>query len=143
MAITFHLHQISTSILNGKKRKISAWIKQTIEKENKITGNICIILTGKKQLLKIIKKYLKHNYHTDIITFNYNEGFIISGDLFISLPKVKENAKIYNVTIELELLRVIIHGIFHLTGYNDSTEKEKTEMRKKEDKTLDVYTLFN
>ncbi|PIY05911.1 MAG: rRNA maturation RNase YbeY, partial [Bacteroidetes bacterium CG_4_10_14_3_um_filter_31_20] len=75
--------------------------------------------TSKKELLKINKKYLKHSYHTDIVTFNYNENNIISGDLFISLPQIKENSKTYNVTYEQELLRVIIHGVFHLLGYND------------------------
>jgi len=141
MPASIYFLKISSNILKGKKRKTYNWLKQTIEKEKKTSGNISIILTSKKELLKINKKYLKHSYHTDIVTFNYNENNVISGDLFISLQQIKENSKTYNVTYEQELLRVIIHGVFHLLGYNDKTEKEKIVMRKKEDNALSFYYL--
>ncbi len=139
MSVSIQFFKISSNILKGKKRKIYIWVNQTIENEKKTTGNICVIITSKKQLLGINKKYLSHNYHTDIVTFNYNENKIVSGDLFISLPQVQENSKIFNVTEEQELLRVIIHGVFHLLGFNDKTEKEKAEMRKNEEIALEKY----
>jgi len=140
MFVSFHLHHIHTNILLGEKRKIAAWIKQIIEKEHKNTGNIAVILTDKKHLLALNKEHLKHDYHTDIITFNYNDGKTISGDLFISIDRIKENALTYTVPAKQELLRVIIHGILHLLGYNDATENEKRVIRKKED---DALSLFN
>lgn len=141
MPVSIHFFKISSSLLNGNKRKTYNWIKQTIEKEKKTIGTISIIFTTKKELLKINKKYLKHNYNTDIITFSYNDNNLISGDLFISLPQIKENSKTYNVTFKQELLRVIIHGVFHLLGYNDKTEKEKITMRKKENIALSFFYL--
>jgi probable rRNA maturation factor len=83
--------------------------------------------------LEINIEYLKHNYYTDIITFNYVEGNIISGDLFISVDRVKENSTEFNTSLIKELYRVIFHGILHLIGYNDKTEEEQKIMRGKED----------
>lgn len=139
MPISVQFYKINSSILKGEKRRIYNWIKLIIESEKKITGNISVIITSKKHLLEINKKHLNHNYHTDIITFNYNENNIISGDLFISLPQIKENSKIFDVSEKQELLRVIIHGVLHLLGYNDKTEKEKAEMRKNENFAIKKY----
>jgi probable rRNA maturation factor len=136
MSVGFYQQSITTSILKGEKRKVASWIKNFVEKEHKKTGSISIILTNKKVLLAINKQHLNHDYHTDIITFNYNDGKIISGDLFISIDRIKENAETFNVTLKQELFRVIIHGILHLLGYNDATEKERQEIRKKEDGAL-------
>jgi rRNA maturation RNase YbeY len=94
--------------------------------------------------LDINVKYLDHNYFTDIITFDYVEGNTISGDLFISIETVKENAKEYNITWIKELYRVILHGILHLVGYNDKSEKERKIMREKENyylKTVDFSKI--
>ncbi len=139
MPVSVQFYKISSKVLNGQKRDVYSWIKQIIENEEKITGNISVIITSKKQLLEINKKYLNHNYHTDIITFNYNENNIISGDLFISLNQVQENSVIFKVSEKQELLRVIIHGVLHLLGYNDKNETEKAEMRKREDICLSKY----
>jgi rRNA maturation RNase YbeY len=79
------------------------------------------------------KQYLEHDYYTDVITFNYVENNIISGDLFISYERIKENAENYNTEIKRELIRVVFHGILHLVGYNDKTDAEKKIMREKED----------
>lgn len=119
--------------LKLKKRHISKFIKGIIENELKEAGEISIIFCSDKYLLEINKEYLQHNYFTDIITFNYVEGNIISGDLFISWERVKENAVDYGATFIIELYRVIFHGVLHLVGYNDKTEVEKKIMREKED----------
>ncbi|MBI5540733.1 MAG: rRNA maturation RNase YbeY [Bacteroidia bacterium] len=140
MPVSFHQQGINSTLIHGEKRKISAWISQIISSEKKTLGNISIIFTGKNELLKMNNSFLSHNFHTDIITFNYNEGSTISGDLFIGVEQVIENANELKTTPRLELLRVIVHGVFHLLGYNDSTDKEKSQMRKREDKAI---ALFN
>ncbi|PLX02204.1 MAG: rRNA maturation RNase YbeY [Marinilabiliales bacterium] len=110
-----------------------------ISEEEKITiGDINIIFCSDKYLLKMNKQYLSHDYFTDIITFDYSEENILSGDLFISLDRVNDNAKHFSVTLLNELARVVIHGIMHLTGYNDHTQEEQKVMRKQEDKYLSL-----
>jgi len=116
------------------KRELRSWICQTAKSEHRDTRFINIILCSDRYLLSINKRYLKHNTFTDIITFQYNETEDeISGDIFISFERVKENAGIFNQPLEMELARVIIHGILHLAGYSDRDEREKLGMRKKED----------
>ena len=111
-------------------RKYSKWL---INNELKEQGDITLILCSDKYLLDINVNYLKHNYYTDIITFNYVVKNTISGDLFISIDRVKENSQKFNTLWIEELYRVIFHGLLHLIGYNDKTEEEKTIMREKED----------
>lgn len=116
-----------------KKRHINNAIKYLINNEIKELGNLSIILCSDNYLLKINREYLKHDYYTDIITFNYVEGNRISGDLFISIERIKENSVEYNTTLIKELYRVMFHGVLHLIGYNDKTADEKKVMREKED----------
>ena len=97
------------------------------------TGEISVIFCSDDYLLKMNKDYLNHDYYTDIITFDYVEGNTISGDLFISLDRVKENANMYNIPVINELCRVVFHGTLHLVGYKDKTEVEQKLMREKED----------
>ncbi len=108
-------------------------IKFLIKNEGKRNGELAIIFCSDNYLLNVNIEFLNHNYYTDIITFNYCENSIISGDLFISIERVKENASKFNTTFKHELYRVIFHGILHLIGYNDKTEDEKILMRSKED----------
>lgn len=110
----------------------SKQIKQLIEAENKETGDISVIFCSDEYLLKMNKTHLNHDYYTDIITFNYVDENLISGDLFISIDRVKENAVKFEVSFYEELYRVILHGILHLVGYNDKTDDEKKVMREKE-----------
>lgn len=138
MPVTFHRHEADTSLLNGKKRKISEWVCKIIDLEKRIPGNISIIYTSKAKLLKMNNTFLKHNYHTDIITFDYNRGNVLNGDLFIGIDQVLDNAKNYNVPAEKELQRVIIHGILHLLGYPDKTNEQKQKMCEKEDWALEI-----
>ena len=85
------------------------------------------------------REYLNHNYFTDVITFDYTVNDIISGDIFISMEQVKKNAEFYGVKTEEELRRVMIHGILHLLGFNDSSLEEKETMRKKENEALHLW----
>ncbi len=117
--------------------KTTDWISQTIINEGKTVGEINIIFCNDEYLLKINQEHLTHDYYTDIITFDYSENNLISGDLFISKDRVEENAEEYKVSFENELNRVIIHGILHLIGYNDKSESEIKEMRTKENYYLD------
>lgn len=120
------------------KLKIKRWIQQTVASESKKTEDINIIFCSDEYLLEVNKQYLNHDYYTDIITFNYNTDKI-NGDLFISLDRVADNANQNNVPRETELLRVIIHGVLHLLGYNDKTAKEEKEIRAKEDSCIKNY----
>ena len=119
--------------LKLQKSPLKKYINLLINSELNKVGEISIILCSDKYLLEINIEYLKHNYYTDIITFNYVDGNVISGDLFISVDRVKENSTEFNTGLIKELYRVIFHGILHLIGYNDKTEEEQKIMRGKED----------
>lgn len=110
-----------------------------IHQENRNFVAISILYTDDEYLLEINKKFLNHNYYTDIITFNFNKDKDINGELIISLERVKENAKKYNENFNVELLRVLIHGVLHLCGYNDKGNLEKTVMRFKENIYLNNF----
>lgn len=120
--------------------KTKKWIEKIISIQNKKTGDIAYLFCNDAKILEVNKEYLQHDYYTDIITFDYCEDDIISGDLLISLDTVKSNADLFSSQLQQELLRVIIHGIFHLCGYGDKTEEEEKQMRELEDKALELYS---
>lgn len=107
-----------------------------LEQESKVLGDISIIFVTDSYLLEMNQKYLDHDAYTDIITFDYCVTNIVSGDLFISVDRVQENARIVNVDFLTELHRVMIHGILHLCGYKDKTDEEERLMRELENKYL-------
>lgn len=130
--ISFFTEDIDFVFKDEKITRI--WIEQTIKKENHSYFKIQIIFCSDDFLLNINQNYLNHDYFTDIITFPYhNESEAIEGDIFISVPRVKDNAQKYFTTFANEFHRVIIHGILHLIGYKDYTDEEKNTMRHKED----------
>lgn len=119
-------------LLNNK------WLKTVAESEIRRLGNVNIIFCSDPYILDVNLKYLGHDYFTDIITFDYCEGKLLSGDLFISIDSVRENSIFYNTEFEQELNRVIVHGILHLIGYDDHTESDIATMRAKEDYYLQL-----
>jgi len=134
MAVTFTSQDIQFALKN--KRAIKEWVKNIIESEKKIPGQLNYVFVNDEALLKLNLDYLDHNTYTDIITFDYCEDKKINGDLFISIDRVKENAKKFNVSFEDELHRVMIHGVLHLCGYNDKNIKDANLIRKKESASL-------
>ena len=130
MAILFFSKGIRFSISN--KSRISKTIQNLIKNEKKKEGDISFTFCSDSFLLGINKKFLRHNTLTDIITFQYPADEL-SGEIFISIPRVKENAKKFNVSIQQELYRVIIHGVLHLCGYTDKNNSDKVLMSKRED----------
>ena len=121
--------------------EISKWIEFVIHQEDRDLGEINYIFCDDSYLLEINIKELKHNTLTDIISFDYTVGNIISGDIFISTERVRENADEFSNIFKDELHRVIIHGILHYCGYKDKTDDEKKEMRSKEDYYLSLRTF--
>ena len=120
--------------------KIADWIKAVIEENEKQLTTLNFILTSDEEVHRINKQYLQHDTYTDIITFPMSEEDVIEGDIFVSIDRIKDNAKKLNVTFENELHRVLIHGVLHLIGYDDKTPELKKKMRKAEDDCLKNLT---
>ncbi len=121
--------------------KIRIWIKDIIKKEKKTLGDITYIFCDDDYLLERNKEFLDHNTLTDIITFNYCIDNNISSDIMISIDRVKENSTTFENSFNEELKRVMIHGILHLIGYNDKSDKEKELMREKENFYLNMFYI--
>ncbi|MCI6416192.1 MAG: rRNA maturation RNase YbeY [Bacteroidales bacterium] len=135
MAIQF---SFQTNYPLKSRTKIKQWIKQVIEAKGKKTGNITYIFCDDEYLLEVNKQYLQHDYYTDVITFDYVENDLISGDIFISTDRVRENALAFGSSEKEELHRVIIHGALHLLGLKDKSEKEASQMRQAENEALEL-----
>ena len=124
-----------------EKERLTIWLERLMAMHHKFPGNLTYIFCSDTYLLEMNKQYLAHDTYTDIITFNYNEGHYISGDIFISVDRVKENAKSFKTTFEDELHRVMAHGVLHLLGFNDKTKKDEAEMRKMEEMALGMLNV--
>ena len=136
--ISFHYE---TDFLLENTKSFIRWIKNVISEENKELGEVNYIFCDDKYLLEKNIKYLDHDTLTDIITFNYCEGDIISSDIMISIERVMENSSIFENSFSEELNRVMIHGILHLIGYNDKTDGEKKIIRKKENYYVNKFVI--
>ncbi|MBR4268355.1 MAG: rRNA maturation RNase YbeY [Prevotella sp.] len=119
-----------------RKRDTSAWIKRVAATYNRTVGEVGYLFCDDEKILEVNREYLQHDYYTDIITFDYDEGDQINGDLVISLDTVRTNAELFGKTYEEELHRVIIHGILHLCGINDKGPGEREIMEAAENKAL-------
>ncbi len=119
-----------------KKRETTAWIKKVVASYGRKTGEIGYMFVNDEKILQVNREFLGHDYYTDIITFDYDEGDIVNGDIVISLDTVRSNAEMLGKDYNEELHRVIIHGILHLCGINDKGEGERERMEQEEDKAL-------
>ena len=119
-----------------RRRDNSAWVKRVAASYGCKVGDVAYIFCDDEEILRVNRQYLQHDYYTDIITFDYDEGDVISGDLFISLDTVRTNAEQLGLPYEQELNRVIIHGILHLCGINDKGPGEREIMEAAENKAL-------
>ncbi len=134
--IFFHTEDISFALESEKST--SNWLVKLVECQNKKVGELNYIFCSDDYLLKINQEHLKHDYFTDIITFDYCENDLISGDLFISIDRTNENARTYGKTQINELNRVIAHGLLHLLGFKDKTIQDISEMRSMEEEALNM-----
>lgn len=121
-----------------KRRNNTAWVRRVADTYGKEVGEIAYIFCDDEKILEVNQQYLNHDYYTDIITFDYTEGNVLSGDLFISLDTVRTNAEQRQISYREELDRVIIHGILHLCGINDKGPGERQLMEAAENKALNL-----
>ncbi len=140
MSIFFHFEDYQR--FSFKQYKKVRWIKECIYKYNKRVGDINFVFCSDSYLLDINKNYLNHAYFTDVITFDNSINDLLNGDIFISIDTIKRNSIEYNTAFYEELNRVMIHGILHLIGYNDSNEKEQKVMTAQENKCLSYFYNF-
>lgn len=136
-SITFH--QLDLSYRLREIRKIRKWLQLVVESHDKEVGELAIIFCSDNTLLDLNRKALNHDYYTDIITFDHCVGDLVSGDLYISVDRVRENARTLGLSARVEMLRVCVHGILHLCGQGDKTPEEAMTMRRKEDQWLKVF----
>ena len=121
-----------------KKRITTAWIRTVAATYGKQVGDVAYIFCSDERILEVNREYLQHDYYTDIITFDYSEGNLISGDLFISLDTVRTNSEQFGTDYDEELHRTIIHGILHLCGINDKGPGEREVMEEAENRALRI-----
>lgn len=136
MAIVYQSENIKLPDI--KKKETSRWIEKVASLYNKSIGDVNYIFCDDAKIIEVNRKFLDHDFYTDIITFDYSEDSIISGDIFISLDTVLSNSQKYNTKYKEEIMRVIIHGILHLCGIDDRTDNEELEMRKAEENALKI-----
>lgn len=119
-----------------KKRETTAWIKTVVASYKRRLGDIGYMFVDDEKILEVNREYLGHDYYTDVITFDYDEDDVVSGDIVISLDTVRSNAELFGKEYDDELHRVIIHGILHLCGINDKGPGEREIMEAAENKAL-------
>lgn len=137
MAIRFHSEEIQFRL--QKKTGHRNWLSCCIRFHKREAGEINMVFISNARMRRMNRKYLKHDYDTDVITFDYSDGSEISGDVFINVEQVRKNAAHYQVTEDEEIRRVMIHGILHLAGYRDSNRKEQKVMREMENEALNLW----
>ena len=121
-----------------KRKDTTAWIKAVAQTYGKKVGEVGYMFVNDEKILEINNEYLGHDYYTDVITFDYDEGDVVNGDIVISLDTVRTNAQLFDKAFEEELYRVIIHGILHLCGLNDKGPGEREIMEEAENKALEM-----
>ncbi len=137
MAIRFSVQDVHFELEN--EQNLKKWISNVVLRRGKAVGNISYLFCDDNYLLGVNRQYLNHDTYTDIITFDYVVGNLVSGDIMISVERVWENAEKFGVPFEQELHRVVIHGVLHLLGQGDKTDSEAAEMRRLENEALALW----
>jgi rRNA maturation RNase YbeY len=119
-----------------RSKKVLSFIEKVIRKENRIPGDLIFIVTSNREIKKINKEFLNHDYYTDVIAFDYSDKSTVNGEIYISYDTVKKNSFNYKVSCREEFIRVMIHGTLHLCGYDDITKEEKEIIMKKGEEWL-------
>ena len=135
--IEYCVEEVEMPIIDSER--VDTWIEAVASTYKVSLGELCYVFCSDPYILKVNNDYLQHDYFTDVITFDYSEGDIISGDLFISLDTVRTNAEKFSQEYSTELLRVIIHGVLHLCGLKDKSPEDEKNMRLSEEKALALY----
>lgn len=129
-----------TRVPRLQRRKTGEWIRAVAERYGRRVGEVAYVFCSDERILEVNREYLQHDYFTDIITFDYCEEGVISGDVFVSVDTVRSNAGVYGVGVDEELRRVMIHGVLHLCGLDDGSEAERAAMRAAEDEALVLWS---
>jgi len=132
-AVKFFYH---TNFVLSNEKKVADWLLSVLRSEGVEAQSVDYSFVDKKQMIKINKKHLNHNYLTDVLAFNYSEDSKIQGDVFVSEEMVRANAQEYTQSFSDELMRVMLHGLLHLCGHNDKTPEQQNRIRDLEDKYL-------
>ena len=140
MAISFFTENIKFDLPEAEK--VQKWIAKVVQTQGKRVGEVNYLFCDDAYLIEVNRAYLNHDTYTDIITFDYVAGNIVSGDIFISIERVKENANLFHTAFDQELHRVIIHGVLHLLGQGDKSEADALVMRKKEESALAIWNTM-
>ena len=140
MAIFFSTENIDFELAD--EPKVKKWILAVVGAQGKRVGNLNYLFCDDSYLINVNHTYLNHDTYTDIITFDYVEGNVVSGDILISVERVRENATLFNSSFEQELRRVIIHGVLHLLGQADKSDEDAAEMRRKEESALALWNTI-
>jgi rRNA maturation RNase YbeY len=136
-SISFHSEGVKPK--TPSKRLLKAWIKEFVANHGKKVNELAFVFCSDEKILEVNRNFLQHDYYTDIITFDYCEGDIVSGDIYISVERVQENAVIHSSDYNTELLRVIAHGVLHLIGFQDKNAESKIEMTVNEDLCISMF----
>ncbi len=139
MSIRFSAQSVNYDL--QEQKKVKKWLSDVITRRGKSVGNINYLFCDDEYLLVVNRQYLDHDTYTDIITFDYVSGGLISGDILISLDRVGENAEKFGVTFDHELHRVLVHGVLHLLGQGDKSDEEAREMRRLEEEALALFRV--
>ena len=132
-------YQFETAFRLGNQSKYTNWLIKVAKSEGRVLNDLNYIFTSDPYLLELNKRFLNHDYYTDILTFDYSVDGEISGEIFISVDRVKENAKSFEVGFDHELLRVMVHGLLHLCGYTDADDIQQQLMRNTEDEKIKLF----
>lgn len=122
-----------------ERGRLAVLARRIVKDENKKADSISVVLVDDDYLLEVNRKFLGHDYRTDVVTFDLGDGGLIEGEIYVSIDRARVQARRYGVTPEREILRLIVHGILHLTGWEDKTRSEKLRMRKRENTFIEQF----